>query len=63
MLALNMRTELTRKIARTGFDSLDPSERAELPELVLDDPEHREFIFGLLGVDPVHPQAFGSAPE
>jgi uncharacterized iron-regulated protein len=58
-LALNMRTEITRKIARTGLESLSESERAELPELILDDAEHREFIFGLFGVTPEHAAEFG----
>jgi uncharacterized iron-regulated protein len=58
-LALNMRTEITRKIARTGLESLSESERAELPELVLDDAEHREFTFGLFGVAPEHAAEFG----
>ncbi|MEO8182373.1 MAG: ChaN family lipoprotein [Deltaproteobacteria bacterium] len=53
-LALNMRGEITRKIARTSLDSLDASERTELPELNLADAEHREFIFGLFGVLPEH---------
>jgi uncharacterized iron-regulated protein len=48
-LALNAPRELTRKIGRTGLESLDESERAQLPELNLDDAEHREFIFTLLG--------------
>ena len=58
-LALNMRSEITRKIGRTGLDSLSESERAELPELVLDDAEHRAFIFGLFGVLPEHAAEFG----
>jgi len=58
-LALNMRTEITRKIGRTGLDSLTESERAELPELVLDDAEHQAFIFGLFGVLPDHAAEFG----
>lgn len=48
-LALNAPRELTRTIGRTGLESLSESERAQLPELDLDDAEHREFIFGLLG--------------
>lgn len=48
-LALNAPRELTRKIGRTGLASLDDSERAQLPELNLEDAEHREFIFTLLG--------------
>jgi uncharacterized iron-regulated protein len=53
-LALNLRGEITRTIGRTGLASLTESERAELPELVLDDAEHRAFIFGLFGVLPEH---------
>ncbi|MEY2929583.1 MAG: hypothetical protein RL033_332 [Pseudomonadota bacterium] len=48
-LALNAPRELTRKIGRTGLESLDESERAQLPELNLEDAEHREFVFTLLG--------------
>ena len=48
-LALNAPRELTRKIGRTGLESLDEAERAQLPELDLTDAEHREFVFGLLG--------------
>jgi uncharacterized iron-regulated protein len=51
---LNLRGEITRTIGRTGLASLTESERAELPELVLDDAEHRAFIFGLFGVLPEH---------
>jgi uncharacterized iron-regulated protein len=58
-LALNMRAEITQKIGRTGLDSLDIDQRAELPELVLDDAEHRAFIFGLFGVLPEHAAEFG----
>jgi uncharacterized iron-regulated protein len=58
-LALNARAELTRKIGRTGLVSLDEAELAELPELVLDDAEHRDFIFGLFGVLPEHAAEFG----
>lgn len=53
-LALNARTELTRKIGRTGLASLTPEEQAELPELDLDDPEHKAFIYSLFGVIPGH---------
>jgi uncharacterized iron-regulated protein len=58
-LALNLRTEITRKIGRTGLESLSEGELAELPELVLDDAEHRAFIFGLFGVLPEHAAEFG----
>lgn len=58
-LALNMRAEITRKIGRTGVESLDPTELAELPELDLEDQEHREYIFGLFGVLPEHGAELG----
>jgi uncharacterized iron-regulated protein len=58
-LALNMRREITRKIGRTGIESLDASELAELPELDLQDEEHRAFIFGLFGVLPEHAAELG----
>ena len=58
-LALNMQREITRTIGRTGIESLTEEERAILPELVLDDEEHRAFIFGLFGVLPEHAEEFG----
>jgi uncharacterized iron-regulated protein len=58
-LALNMQREITRKIGRTGLESLSAEESALLPELVLDDAEHRAFIFGLFGVLPEHAEEFG----
>jgi uncharacterized iron-regulated protein len=58
-LALNMQREITRKIGRTGLVSLSEEELALLPELVLDDEEHRTYIFGLFGVLPEHAEEFG----
>jgi uncharacterized iron-regulated protein len=58
-LALNMRAEITRKIGRTGLQSLDAAELAELPELNLADEEHRAYIFGLFGVLPEHAAELG----
>jgi uncharacterized iron-regulated protein len=58
-LALNMHREVTRKIGRTGLESLTAEELAELPELVLDDEEHRAYIFGLFGVLPEHAAELG----
>lgn len=58
-LALNMRAEITRKIGRTGLESLAVAEFAELPELNLTDEEHRAFIFGLFGVLPEHGAELG----
>lgn len=53
-LALNAPAELTRKIARTGLASLSEEERAQLPELDLNDPEHIAYIYSLFGVLPGH---------
>jgi uncharacterized iron-regulated protein len=48
-LALNAPAELTRKIAAQGLDGLSAEERASLPELDLNDQEHRAFITAQLG--------------
>jgi uncharacterized iron-regulated protein len=49
LLALNTARELTKKVARQGLDTLTPSERAELPQLVLDDPDHRAWWDAVMG--------------
>jgi uncharacterized iron-regulated protein len=41
LLALNTPRELTKKVSRRGLDKLDDGDRSKLPELVLDDAEHR----------------------
>lgn len=56
-LALNARRELTRQIGREGLESLTPELAALLPELDLQDEEHRQYIFGLFGLTPDHPSA------
>jgi uncharacterized iron-regulated protein len=43
-LALNAPRELSRKISRSGLESLDATERASLPELKLDDTVHRAYF-------------------
>jgi uncharacterized iron-regulated protein len=48
-LALNAPSELTRKIASDGLDGLSAEERASLPELDLNDAEHRAYVSALLG--------------
>lgn len=42
VVALNARSELARSVARQGLVALEPELRSELPELDLQDPEHRE---------------------
>jgi uncharacterized iron-regulated protein len=51
-LALNAPAELTRAIGRGGLAALGAEQLAQVPELVLDDAEHRAFIFSLFGVLP-----------
>lgn len=43
-LALNAPREITRKIGKSGLDGLDASERNQLPELKLDDRDHRTYF-------------------
>lgn len=43
-LALNAPREVTRKIGRTGLQSLDAAERANIPELELADAGHRAYF-------------------
>jgi uncharacterized iron-regulated protein len=44
VLALNAPRELTQKVAREGIDALDDAEEKKLPELDLDDEEHRAWF-------------------
>ena len=48
LLALNAVKELTRKVSRKGIDALTEAERAQLPEIDLEDDEHRAWFFGLM---------------
>lgn len=52
LLALNARSELTRKIAREGLRGLSDEERAELPELDLDDSAHRAWFHSMMREHP-----------
>jgi uncharacterized iron-regulated protein len=45
---LNASKELVAKVAHTGLESLDPTERAALPELVLDDAKHRAWFDAIM---------------
>ena len=49
LLALNTERELTKKVSREGIDTFSEAERAELPELVLDDPDHRAWWDEIMG--------------
>jgi uncharacterized iron-regulated protein len=48
LLALNAPRELTKKVSRQGLEALTPDERAQLPELKLDDPRHRAWFDALM---------------
>jgi uncharacterized iron-regulated protein len=59
LLALNVEKELTRKVSRGGIDSLSPEDRASMPEMVLNDLDHRawwEEIMGDMGGAHGHSQ-------
>jgi uncharacterized iron-regulated protein len=58
LLALNAARELTKKVVRQGLDSLTPDERAQVPELVLDDAAHRAWFDALMeGMSGTHGHA------
>jgi len=44
LLAANAARELTKKVSHHGIESLGPDDRAQLPELVLDDRVHRAWF-------------------
>jgi uncharacterized iron-regulated protein len=48
LLALNAPRELVKKVARQGLESLSADEKAQVPELVLDDVAHRAWFDGLM---------------
>lgn len=48
VLALNVQQELRKKISKQGLDALTPEERAQVPELVLDDAQHRAWWDALM---------------
>lgn len=48
IIALNTARELIKKVSKGGLASLTPSERKRLPELVLDDVDHRGWFTALM---------------
>lgn len=48
VLALNVAQELRKKISKQGLDALTPDERAQVPELKLDDAQHRAWWDALM---------------
>ncbi len=64
LIAMNAPRELTKKIARKGLANLAPDERAQVPDLVLDDTEHRAWFDGVMeGMGGAHGHAHGSPPQ
>lgn len=61
LVALNPAKELRKRISRQGLESLSGEERAQLPELKLDDAEHRAWFDGVMaemsGDNPHSPHA------
>jgi uncharacterized iron-regulated protein len=49
ILALNTERELTKKVSRQGLAKMTAADRAKLPELVLDDPQHRAWWSSIMG--------------
>lgn len=49
VLALNASRELTKKAVREGLESFTAEERAQVPELILDDATHRAWFDGIMG--------------
>jgi uncharacterized iron-regulated protein len=59
LLGLNVGREIPRQVARLGFQSLDPSQRRELPPVSCDvDSTYEEFIRRALGDHGLQPEAF-----
>src|SRR5262245_15039463 len=48
LLAANAPKELTKKVVRHGLESLTPDEKAQVPELKLDDAAHRSWFDALM---------------
>jgi uncharacterized iron-regulated protein len=49
ILALNTERELTKKVSHEGLDKMSAADKAKLPQLVLDDPQHRAWWKGIMG--------------
>jgi uncharacterized iron-regulated protein len=54
-LALNAPKELTRKIGHSGLDSLDAAEKSELPQLDLDNADHKAYFDAAMAEHPMPP--------
>ncbi len=66
LIALNAPRELTKKVGKNGLASLTPEERAQLPELKLDDAAHRAWFDATMesmGGARVHSRRSTEMPE
>jgi uncharacterized iron-regulated protein len=66
ILALNTPKELTKKVVRQGLESLTPDEKAQMPELKLDDAAHRAWFDALMndmGGSGAHSSKKDDAPK
>jgi len=54
-LALNAPKELTRKVGRTGLESLDAGEKEQLPELDLGNADHKAYFEAAMNEHPMPP--------
>jgi uncharacterized iron-regulated protein len=64
LLAANAAKELTKRVAHHGLESLTPDDKAQVPELRLDDPAHRAWFDSLMedmGGTAAHSQARAAA--
>ena len=67
LLALNAPRELVKRVSRAGLAKLTAAERAQLPDLVLDDAKHKAWFEGIMAGMGDHghahaPAAPGAAP-
>jgi uncharacterized iron-regulated protein len=66
LVALNPAKELVKRMSREGYDKLTPEEKAQVPELKLDDARHRAWFDGLMaamGGSHAHSQKGGDGAE
>jgi len=63
LIALNAPAEVTRAVGMGGLDALAPEDREALPELDLDDPDHRRMIEEALTGHGAAPEERGAAAD
>lgn len=63
LLALNPAKELVKRVSRQGLESLTPEERAQVPELKLDDAAHRAWFDGVMAEMGGHAHGSSTNPH